>query len=62
MMDEQAVLERITELKEQKQRLLEQREHIQATIYGFDGALQDCEFWLSRIKEEAGKTAKVEGD
>lgn len=32
--------------------LMTERDHLQAQVHAFTGAIQDCEYWLKQLEEE----------
>lgn len=50
-MDEQAIVERLVTLKKERQMLFAQMAAIEPKLAAYDGAIEDCEYWLAELKK-----------
>lgn len=41
-------------LRQRMEQLQAEREQIQRNLFAYDGAIQDCQYWLDRIEKESG--------
>jgi len=49
-MDEQAIVERLVTLKKERQMLFAQMAAIEPKLAAYDGAIEDCEYWLNELR------------
>lgn len=47
-MDKEAVQKRLEQLKLEREQLAAQINQLTANMHAYDGAIQDCEFWIAQ--------------
>lgn len=51
-MNADTILARIEQLKAEREQIMHNIAQLQANVNAYDGALQDCEYWLEQLKKE----------
>ena len=52
-MDEQTIIARLNQLKQERQMLIQQMAQLEPKIVAYDGAIEDCEYWLEIARNGA---------
>lgn len=50
MIDESAVIERLKQLTEERQKFTEQMAKLEYQVALYNGAIEDCEYWLAQLQ------------
>jgi len=51
-MDKETVAARLNTLKQERQMLLQQMAEAERRLVAYDGAIEDCEYWLEELDKE----------
>lgn len=62
MIDRKAVLARLEALKAQRKDLQAKVEQLSCNINAYNGAIEDCEYWLAQLPEKAPMSLVPEGE
>ena len=54
MITERAILDRLETLQQERQMLVKQMATLEPKIVAYDGAIEDCQFWLNHLREALG--------
>ena len=49
-MDEQTIIARLDKLKHERQTLIQQMAQIEPKVAAYDGAIEDCKYWLNELR------------
>ena len=49
-MNEATILARLEQLRQERQHLVNQMMQLEPKIVAYDGAIEDCEFWLEKVR------------